>query len=248
MHILVTNDDGYSADGIAALTAVAREFGELTVVAPRRDHSGASSSLTLTGDIKICQHGERHFIVDGTPTDCVHLALTGGFFVSPPDLIVSGINSGANMGDDTVYSGTVAAAMEGHLFNIPAFAFSMAAKPTQHFDAGAEAARQLLARFCASPPPGAPLFNVNIPDVPPAQLRGIELTRLGRRHPAEAAICKSRTDSEMIYTIGAAGPAKDDGEGTDFYAVDNNRISLTPLTADLTAYRRMDDAQEWLSR
>lgn len=246
MHILVTNDDGYSAEGIKALIDVAGEFGDVTVVAPSRNYSGASSSLTLKNDITVHQLGDNNWRVDGTPTDCVHLALTGDFLPTRPDLIVSGINDGANMGDDTIYSGTVAAAIEGHLFDVPALAFSMAAQPARHFDCGALTVRRLLALWQQTPLDRQCLLNVNIPDIPPDQWRGFRQTRLGRRHAAEPAISRGKTDTHQTFIIGDAGAAKDAGDGTDFYAVENGYTSVTPLMIDLTADEQTEAIARWL--
>lgn len=247
MHILVTNDDGYLAPGIAALRQAMAGLGELSVVAPLVNRSAASSSLTWNGDIAVHPQGEQVYAVDGTPTDCVHLALTGDFLPRLPDLIVSGINDGANMGDDTIYSGTVAAAIEGHLFHIPAFAFSMVVKPAQHFATGAAVARQLVERFLRARPPGyIPLINVNIPDIPAADLAGVVHTRLGKRHVAKPAVLRGKSETCLTYRIGEAGEAKDDAPGTDFAAVHNKQVSLTPLMTDMTDAALLPAMADWL--
>ncbi|MCH9704675.1 MAG: 5'/3'-nucleotidase SurE [Proteobacteria bacterium] len=246
MRILVTNDDGYQAPGIAALIEAMQGLGEITVVAPEKNHSGASSSLTLRNAIDVHERGERYYIVAGTPTDCIHLALSGNFLPHKPDLIVSGINDGSNMGDDTIYSGTVAAAIEGHLFNIAAIAFSMANKQVQHFATGAAVARQLVQHFCANPPPGIPLYNVNIPDIALDQLGAIVPTRLGRRHIAQPAVFKKKKENCLTYQIGEAGNAKDDAPGSDFAAVQQGMVSVSPLMIDLTATAELDTVADWL--
>lgn len=250
MHILVTNDDGYDAPGIAALIEAVTGLGNVSVVAPLRNHSGASSSLTLMGDVEVRRRGGGRFVVAGTPTDCVHLALTGGFLPQVPDLIVSGVNDGANMGDDTIYSGTVAAAIEGHLFDVPAMAFSMSVKPAQHFSAGAAVARRLVQKFCRARPRrggGAPLLNVNIPDLPASLLGKTVPTRLGRRHVAQPALLVRQNSESLVYRIGEAGAARDEASGTDFDAVRRGMVSVTPLMIDLTAAGEWDNVADWLA-
>lgn len=248
MRILVSNDDGIDAPGLQALVEAVRDLGDLYIVAPTRNYSGASSSLTLADEIVIYPRGSQTYAVDGTPTDCVHVALTGDFLPARPDLIVSGINDGANMGDDTIYSGTVAAAVEGHLFDIPAFAFSIASKPAQHFTSGAAVARRLVRHFCYHRPPGTPLYNVNIPDVPADQLGELVHTRLGRRHVAKSSICCYKKPTAMAYRIGEAGAAKDDAPDTDFYAVNHGQVSVTPLMIDLTAADEVSGVGDWLAQ
>lgn len=248
MRILVTNDDGFESAGIAVLRDVAAEFGEVVVVAPVANRSGASSALTLHDDIAVRRHGEALYVVHGTPADCVHLAFTGDFLDAPPALVVSGINDGANLGDDTLYSGTVGAAIEGHLFNVPAFAFSITAKPVRHYETAAAVVRQLLERFFRAPPAGAVLLNVNVPDVPPESLRGIRSTRLGRRHVAQPALLQKTDGALREFAAGAAGDAKDREQGTDFYAIEQNEASVTPLTIDLTAHARMEETARWLAQ
>ena len=250
MYILVTNDDGYTAPGIAALIDAVRDLGNFCVVAPVNNHSGASSSLTLSNDIQVYPKGDHFYAVSGTPTDCVHLALSGDFLPQQPDLIISGINDGANMGDDTIYSGTVAAAIEGHLFHIPAFAFSMTQKSSRYLTTGAAVARDLVQRFLrhgGSIAP-APLYNVNIPDLPAHELSGTVCTRLGRRHVAEPAVCLSKTADCLTYQIGEAGEALDDAEGTDFAAVRAGYVSVTPLMVDLTAVPQIAPVRDWLAK
>ena len=245
MRILLSNDDGYFAPGLAALAEALTPLGQLTVVAPERDRSGASNSLTLDRPLSIRQASNGFFHVNGTPTDCVHMAVTGMLdFV--PDMIVSGINSGSNMGDDTIYSGTVAAATEGFLLGIPAIAMSMVGSAHKHFETAAWVAAQLVARYQQNPIKTPMLLNVNVPDIPRDQLQGFETTRLGKRHKAEGAVKAKSPRGETVYWIGAAGLAADAGPGTDFYATENNRVSVTPLQIDLTNYQLMKSVADWL--
>ena len=204
MRILVSNDDGYLAPGLQALVDVARRFGDVTVVAPEQNHSGASNSLTLARPLNVSQAANGYYFINGTPTDCVHVALTG--LLDPlPDLVLSGINNGQNMGDDTLYSGTVAAAMEGHLFGIPSIAFSLVDKGWAHLDGAAHWAGLLLQRYLKAPLPRSLLLNVNLPNLPAAEVRGWVGTRLGKRHPSEPVIRATNPRGEPIYWIGAAG-------------------------------------------
>ena len=245
MRILLSNDDGYFAPGLAALAAALSPLAQITVVAPERDRSGASNSLTLDRPLSINQAPNGFFHVNGTPTDCVHLAVTGMLdFV--PDMIISGINSSANMGDDTIYSGTVAAATEGFLLGIPAIAVSMAGNSQKHFETAGAVAAELVARFLRNPIKTPTLLNVNVPDLPADQLQGYETTRLGKRHKAEGAVKAMSPRGEAVYWIGAAGGAADAGPGTDFYATDNKRVSVTPLQVDLTNYQQMKSVAAWL--
>jgi len=239
MRILVSNDDGYFSPGIRCLAEALAIFGEVTVVAPERDRSGASNSLTLDRPLTVRQTGDGYLFVNGTPTDCVHLAVTG-LLDDLPDLVVSGINLGANMGDDTIYSGTVAAAMEGFLLGIPAIAVSMTSRESPHLDAAARVATDLVRRVierAGSPPL---LLNVNVPDRAFEALRGIEVTRLGKRHKAEPVIRTTNPRQETVYWIGAAGP------GTDFYAIQQGRVSVTPLQIDLTHHEQLEQVSRWL--
>lgn len=245
MRILLSNDDGYFAPGLACLAETLSEIAEITVVAPERDRSGASNSLTLDRPLSLHESHNGFYYVNGTPTDCVHLAVTG-MLDTLPDMIVSGINSGANMGDDTVYSGTVAAATEGFLLGIPSLAVSLASTSKGNFQTAANVAKDMVMRF-KEKNIGAPvLLNINVPDVDPQQIQGIEVTRLGRRHKAEPVICTQNPRGEVVYWVGAAGSAQDAGEGTDFCAVQNNRVSITPLQIDLTRYEQLDVISEWL--
>jgi 5'-nucleotidase len=246
MRILISNDDGYFSPGIEALAAVAREFGEVTVVAPERDRSGASNSLTLDRPLSVRSAANGFLYVNGTPTDCVHVAVTG-LLEHRPDLVLSGINDGANMGDDTIYSGTVAAATEGHLLGVPAIAFSSARKGYQHLDAAAGVAREVIARWVRHPLPGL-LLNVNIPSCPAEALQGTRVTRLGRRHVAEPVVRDRNPRGDPIWWIGPVGGAREAGPGTDFHAVENNWVSITPLDIDLTGVRHLPEVEQWLDR
>jgi len=246
MRILISNDDGYFAPGLEHLAAALAQHAEITVVAPERDRSGASNSLTLDRPLMVRKAANGFLFVNGTPTDCVHLAVTG-LLDALPDMVISGINLGANMGDDTIYSGTVAAATEGFLLGIPSIAISLASKEARHFETAAGIAVDLVRRH-AGAPAGAWLLNVNVPDIPAARVRGIEVTRLGRRHKAEDTIKMKNPRGETVYWVGAAGPAADAGAGTDFHAVQHERVSVTPLQIDLTHRDRMDEVSGWLKR
>ena len=247
MRILVSNDDGYFSPGIALLAERLGALGEVTVVAPERDRSGASNSLTLDRPLTVRRAANGFRYIDGTPTDCVHLALTG--LVDPlPDLVVSGINHGANMGDDTIYSGTVAAATEGYLFGIPSLAVSLVGKTGRHFETAAAVAVQMVERFARAPFAPPILLNINVPDLPLAELGGIEATRLGRRHKAEPVVQVKTPRGETAYWIGPAGDAQDAGPGTDFHAVAAGRVSVTPLQIDLSQHQQLPLVKAWLSK
>lgn len=247
MRILLSNDDGYFAPGLVALADALSQAGEVTVVAPERDRSGASNSLTLDRPLIVRQAANGFRYVNGTPTDCVHLAVTG-LLPQLPDIVVSGINHGANMGDDTIYSGTVAAATEGFLLGIPSIALSLAGKSGENFATAARVALELVRRYQAQPWGSASLLNVNVPDLREASLKGTRVTRLGRRHKAEGVIRTTNPRGETVYWVGAAGDAQDAGEGTDFHAVSSGYVSVTPLQIDLTRYRQLDETRQWLSR
>lgn len=245
MRILLSNDDGYFAPGLTALADALHDLGDITVVAPERDRSGASNSLTLDRPLALRQAANGFNFVNGTPTDCVHLAVTG-MFDHLPDMVVSGINHGANMGDDTIYSGTVAAATEGFLLGVPAIAFSLASKSATDFTAAAKVARDLVARFIRDPFREPVLLNVNIPDCSKGDIRGVRVTRLGKRHKAEPVIRGTTPRGETVYWIGPAGQAADAGEGTDFQAVQDGYVSVTPLRVDLTHNGQINSVAEWL--
>lgn len=247
MRILVSNDDGYFAPGISALAEALTHCGDVTVVAPERDRSGSSNSLTLDRPLNVRRAGNGFIYVNGTPTDCVHLAVTG-LLEELPDVVVSGINYGANMGDDTIYSGTVAAATEGFLLGIPSVAISLVAEGGGHFDTAARVACELVERFRAHPPEAPVLLNVNVPDTEYGALRGMKVTRLGKRHKAEPVVKSTTPRGETVYWVGAAGSAQDAGEGTDFFATACGEVSITPLQVDLTRYSQMESVQSWLER
>ena len=242
----MSNDDGYFAPGITLLAEALRQLGEVTVVAPERDRSGASNSLTLDRPLTVKRAANGFFFVNGTPTDCVHIAVTG-LLDWTPDVIVSGVNLGANMGDDTIYSGTVAAASEGYLLGIPSVAVSLTSKTGTHFESAISVALQLVGRLRKAPFGEPVLLNVNVPDLPPGELRGQEITRLGRRHKAEPVFKLQTPRGETAYWIGPAGGAADAGPGTDFHAVENARVSITPLRLDLTNQAQLPRAKEWLA-
>lgn len=240
MRILISNDDGYLAPGINALADALASIADIVVVAPDSNRSGASNSLSLDRPLSVQQASNGFYFVNGTPTDCVHVALTG-MLDYRPDLVVSGINNGQNMGDDTLYSGTVAAAMEGYLFGIPAIAFSQTQKGWAHIGDSARKARDLVQQVIAQHARGsAPwLLNVNIPNMPYEELKPFKICRLGRRHAAEKVIAQPSPHGDMLYWIGGAGPAKDDAEGTDFHATAQGHVSITPLKVDLTDHEAL---------
>ena len=246
MKILVSNDDGYSAAGIEALVEVLSPHAEVTVVAPEVNHSGASNSLTLNRPLTVRRSKNGFYVVNGTPSDCVHIALTG-LLDFKPDLVVSGINNGANMGDDTIYSGTVAAAMEGHLFGVPSIAFSLIERGWPNLDAVAQKCGELVMRFLREPLPANVLLNVNLPGLPANQIKGFQTTRLGKRHASQPVIPALNPQNETVYWIGATGSAQDDSPGTDFYAVAHGWASVTPLRLDLTHDQQLDDVTRWLN-
>ncbi len=246
MRILLSNDDGYFAPGLAILAKALADIADVSVVAPERDRSGASNSLTLDRPLSLRQAANGFYYVNGTPTDCVHLAVTG-MLDTLPDMVVSGINLGANMGDDTIYSGTVAAATEGYLLGVPALAVSLASKAGTHFETAARVARELVERFQRGAFGEPVLLNVNVPDVPYERLKGFQVTRLGRRHKAEPVVRQQTPRNETVYWVGAAGAAQDAGAGTDFHAVAENYASLTPLQMDLTHGAQIGTVRRWLA-
>ena len=247
MRILLSNDDGYFSPGIARLAEVLAGVAEITVVAPERDRSGASNSLTLDRPLTVKRAANGFLFVNGTPTDCVHLAVTG-LLDQLPDMVVSGINLGANMGDDTIYSGTVAAATEGYLLGIPSLAVSLASKVGRHFDTAARVTLEMVERLRRVPMAGPVLLNLNVPDLAYDDLRGFEITRLGKRHKAEPVIKELNPRQETVYWVGPAGGAQDAGEGTDFYAVAAQRVSATPLQVDLTHMNQIPLLRDWLKQ
>jgi 5'-nucleotidase len=247
MRILLSNDDGYFSPGIDYLARMLSDVAEITVVAPERDRSGASNSLTLDRPLSLKRAANGYYHVNGTPTDCVHLAVTGMLDVLP-DMVVSGINLGANMGDDTIYSGTVAAATEGFLLGIPSIAVSLCSKVGGHFETAARVTLELVQMIQRQNVREPLLLNVNVPDVPYGQLRGKVVTRLGKRHKAEAVVRTVTPRNETVYWVGAAGEAQDAGEGTDFHAVSNNQVSVTPLQIDLTHNAQLPLVRSWLAQ
>jgi 5'-nucleotidase len=246
MRILLSNDDGYFAPGIAVLAEVLAKSAQITVVAPERDRSGASNSLTLDRPLYLHRASNGFYYVNGTPTDCVHMAVTG-LFEELPDMVISGVNSGSNMGDDTIYSGTVAAATEGFLLGIPSIAVSLAGKVQTHYETAAWAVVQLVEQFRKRTMPTPVLLNVNVPDIPVGSITGFETTRLGKRHKAEPVIKATTPRGETVYWVGAAGAAQDAGPGTDFHAVDAGKVSVTPLQVDLTNYNQLAAVRDWLA-
>jgi 5'-nucleotidase len=245
MRILLSNDDGYFAPGLEALATALAGLGEIVVVAPEQNRSGASNSLTLDRPLFLKQAASGYYFVNGTPTDCVHLAVTG-MLEYLPDIIVSGINLGANMGDDTIYSGTVAAATEGFLLGIPSIAISLTSFEGRHFATAGRVARELVERFIADPIREPVLLNVNVPDLPYDQLAGTEVTRLGRRHKAEPVVRMTSPRNETVYWVGAAGAAADAGPGTDFNATERGCVSITPLQIDLTHNAQLASVSRWM--
>lgn len=245
MLILVSNDDGYQAAGLARLAAALREIAEVAVVAPDRDRSGASNSLTLKRPLYVTRHDNGFYSVEGTPTDCVHLAITG-LLDREPDMVVSGVNAGSNMGDDVLYSGTVAAAMEGRFLGLPAVAVSMVSTQPEHLDTGVRVARQLVTRLQENRLPADTILNVNVPDLPWDQLAGFQATRLGHRHKSEPMVKAIDPRGRPIYWVGPAGLEQDAGPGTDFYAVRTGCVSVTPLQVDLTRHTDLERVAHWL--
>ena len=245
MRILLSNDDGYFAPGLTSLVEALSSIADTVVVAPERDRSGSSNSLTLDRPLSLHKSHNGFYYVNGTPTDCVHLAVTG-MLDKLPDMVISGINDGANMGDDTIYSGTVAAATEGFLLGIPSLALSLANVSDENFSTAARVATDIVQRFKQNKFHEPILLNINVPDIPYEHLQGTEVTRLGRRHKAEAVVKSQNPRGEIVYWVGAAGAVQDAGEGTDFHAIQLNRVSVTPLQIDLTQYGQIDTVKQWL--
>jgi 5'-nucleotidase len=245
MRILVSNDDGYQAPGIVALAGRLAEIADVTVVAPDRNRSGASNSLTLDNPIRATRMDGGVIRVDGTPTDCVHLAITG-LLDEEPDMVVSGINAGANMGDDVLYSGTVAAAMEGRFLGLPAIAISLVSEAPQHYDSAARVALELIRHLREVALPADTILNVNVPDLPWERLNGFTATRLGHRHKSEPVVKSADPRGRLLYWVGPAGAEQDAGPGTDFHAVRSGQVSITPIQVDLTRYTALDAVSGWL--
>jgi 5'-nucleotidase len=247
VRILLSNDDGYRAQGLKTLAERLADFAEITIVAPERNQSGVSNSLTLETPLRVEEVQPGLYYVNGTPSDSVHIAVTG-LLERDPDMVVSGINHGANLGDDVLYSGTVAAAMEGRFLGYPAVAISLVLDSGWHFSTAAEVTRQLLKHMLEHPLPSDTIFNVNVPDLPLDELRGYEITRLGFRHKSEPAIKQMDPKQRPIYWIGPSGPGQDAGPGTDFHAVANGKVSITPLKIDLTDHKSLPPLRDWLGK
>ena len=250
MKILVSNDDGYLATGINVLAAALEPLADVTVMAPDRNRSAASNSLTLNQPLRVREYEPGRYKIDGTPSDCVHLAVTG-FLDEDPDLVVSGINHGANLGDDTIYSGTVAAAMEGRFLGLPTIAVSLVGQTLvgaklEHFETAAHVAAELVKKIRRAPFPPDVVLNVNVPNIPLSELKGVKATRLGFRHKSEHILKDEDPYGRPIYWVGPAGEGQDAGEGTDFHAIEQGYASVTPLKVDLTRHEAVDDLASWL--
>lgn len=245
VHILISNDDGYLAPGLQAVAEGLSKVAEVTVVAPDRNRSGASNSLTLQRPLRVEKTPQGYFKVDGTPTDCVHLALTG-LLEKEPDMVVSGINSGPNLGDDVIYSGTVAAATEGRFLGLPALAVSLVSHDERFYPTAVSATVEIVRRLQKKPLSNDTILNINVPGVDWKDVTGFSSTRLGFRHKAEPVVRDKDPYGRAIYWVGTAGPAQDAGPGTDFYAIEQNRISVTPLQIDLTRHQGIKGLQSWL--
>jgi len=245
MHILLSNDDGYLAEGLIALAEGLGELAEISVIAPDKNRSAASNSLTLEMPLRAETLDNGFVKVDGTPTDCVHLAITG-LLEKEPDMVFAGINHGANLGDDVLYSGTVAAATEGRFLGLPAIAMSMTSSQPKHIESGVKVAKIILQTIIDKPLAKDILLNINVPDLPWEQIKGFQTTRLGQRHKAEPVIKSEDPRGRTIYWVGPPGKEQDAGEGTDFYAINQGFVSVTPLQLDLTRYEVLDTLEDWL--
>ncbi|WP_083250732.1 5'/3'-nucleotidase SurE [Acidihalobacter aeolianus] len=246
MHFLLSNDDGYLSAGLTAVSDALRAVGRITVVAPDRDRSGASNSLTLNRPLRAITAPNGYIRVDGTPTDCVHLALTG-LLDEEPDMVVSGINHGSNLGDDILYSGTVAAAMEGRFLGLPSIAVSINSFQPQHLETAAKALTAIINNLQKAPLPNDSILNVNVPDIPWGSVRGFRATRLGNRHRSEGVVPATDPRGRTVYWVGQAGPEEDGGPGTDFHAVNAGYVSVTPIKVDLTRHEAVHPLNQWLS-
>lgn len=244
MRILLSNDDGVQAPGITALARALSTVAEVYVVAPDRDRSGASNSLTLDRPLRLHQLSDRVYSVNGTPTDCVHLAITG-LLDQPPDMVIAGVNAGANMGDDVLYSGTVAAAMEGRFLGYPAIAVSLVERGNHQFETACEVVLRLLSQLRSSPLSADSILNVNVPDIPFEHLKGVQATRLGQRHKSEPVVKSLDPRGRSIYWVGPAGPEQDAGPGTDFYALRQDFAAITPIQVDLTRHSMLPELARW---
>jgi 5'-nucleotidase len=246
MKILLSNDDGYHAEGLAELARAISELAEPIIVAPDRNQSGSSHSLTLDTPLRVGQTDEGTYFVNGTPTDCVHLAITG-LLQTDPDMVIAGINHGSNLGDDVLYSGTVAAAIEGRFLGLPAMAISLVGEEAKHFVTASQAACQIVRKLKSEPLPSDTILNVNVPDIPFAELRGFKATRLGFRHRSEAVVSMQDPKGKPVYWVGPAGAGQDAGPGTDFHAINEGYVSVTPLQVDLTRHDAVANLEEWLN-
>lgn len=246
MNILLSNDDGYLAPGINILRNTLRKQAHITLVAPDRNRSGASNSLTLDVPLRLTEHKGNIYSVNGTPTDSVHLGLTA-LYENEPDIVISGINAGANLGDDVLYSGTVAAAMEGRFLGFPAIAVSCASFQPKHFESAAHTVKLLLNQINTYPDHTNMILNVNVPDLPWHEIQGMQVTRLGQRHRAEPVHKNQDPRGNDIYWVGAPGEEEDAGEGTDFYAIKHGFVSITPIHIDLTRYQAINSTKDWIS-
>lgn len=247
LRILLTNDDGVYAKGLAVLEETLRDIAHLHVVAPDRNRSGASNSLTLTVPLRVKYLENEMISVEGTPTDCVHVAITG-LLPRPPDMVISGINAGSNLGDDVWYSGTVAAAMEGRFLGLPAIAISLTGDHHHHYSTAAMVVYKIVERLQIEPLPVGTILNINVPDLPYAGLQGFEVTRLGTRHSAEPTIRQIDPRGHPVYWVGPAGAAADAGPGTDFAAIAQGKVSITPIRIDLTHYEAFEQLSEWVGK
>ncbi len=245
MRILISNDDGYQSAGLRVLSRALERCGEIAVVAPDRNCSGASNSLTLSVPVRVQRSENGFFRVEGTPTDCVHIAITG-LLDREPDIVVAGINHGPNLGDDVIYSGTVAAATEGRFLGLPAMAVSIDSHEPKHLESAARVAAALVSRLQSESPGASTILNVNVPDLPYEQLKGIVATRLGHRHKAEPVTRVRDPRGRILYWVGPAGPEQDAGPGTDFHAVRNGYVSVSPLQVDLTRHEALEPLAKWL--
>ena len=241
MKFLLSNDDGYQAPGINELAHTLSSIGEVVIVAPEENKSASSSSLTLKNPLTITEYKDNIYFINGTPTDCVHIALSG-FLKFKPDMVISGINDGPNMGDDTIYSGTVAAAMEGYLLDIPSLAISMSQYDPKHYSTAGQVVLDLIPKIKNLQQ--SILLNINVPDIPYNELKGTEITRLGKRHKAEPIIHHPNQNDKLMYWVGAAGEPNDGGPGTDFFAIKNEKVSISPIISDLTNFNKLDLLKE----
>jgi len=247
MRILLSNDDGYTAPGLISLAEGLSSFAEITVVAPDRNQSGVSHSLTLDRPLRVTRAQNGFIHVDGTPVDCIHLAITG-LLPEKPDIVISGINPEANLGDDVLYSGTVAAAMEGRFLGLPAMAISLVTQEPTHFDTAVRAVRLLLDRLKPDLVPANTILNVNVPDLDWRDIRGFEVTRLGHRNTAEKAVPTTDPRGNTVYWVGLSGSERDAGPGTDFFAIKNNKVTITPIQADLTRHAALESVSDWVHK